>query len=187
MQITNAVVYATIIYTQFSIGKQITSKMMKELSTLFEFRLEHATLKHAQAIGAVERSHGLLKRYSKIYKNQIQQDWHKYIDLAVFQQNTSYHSTIGCPPSLVFYRRISLNLIDLRFNNANIHKQKCNFDYVADMQCKMSTLFGQNKEALLKSFSKYRDYYDRKAKAVPSKVAEYCVLLSPKLSNNKTR
>ena len=47
----------------------------------------------------------------------------------------------------------------------------------------MSTLFGQNKEALLKSFNKYRDCYDRKAKAVPLKVAEYCLLLSPKLSN----
>ena len=47
----------------------------------------------------------------------------------------------------------------------------------------MSTLFVQNKETLLKSFNKYRYYFDRKAKAVPLKVAEYCLLLSPKLSN----
>ena len=98
-------------------GTQFTSKMLKELSTLLEFRLEHATLKPAQTIGVVERSHGPLKRYLKIYENEIQHDWHKYIDLAVFQHNTSYHSTIGCPASLVFHDRIPLNPIDLRFNN----------------------------------------------------------------------
>ena len=164
-------------------GLQFTSKMLKELSTLLEFRLKHATLKPVQTIGVVERSHGPLKRYLKIYENQIQHDWHKYIDLAVFQDNTSYHSTIGCPPSLVFHGRVPLNPTDPRFNKANIHKQKCNFDYIADVQSKMSTLFVQNKEALLKSFNKYRYYYDRKAKAVPLKVAEYCLLLCPKLSN----
>ena len=102
-------------------GTQFTSKMLKELSTLLEFRLEHATFKLAQTIGVVERSHGPLKRYLKIYENQIQHDWHKYIDLAVFQHNTSYHSTIGCPPSLVFHGQIPLNPIDLSFINANIH------------------------------------------------------------------
>ena len=157
--------------------------MLKELSTLLEFRLEHATLKHTQTIGVVERSHGPLKPYLKMYENQIQHDWHKYIDLAVFQHNTSYHSTIGGPPSFVFHEQIPLYPIDLRFNNANIIKKKCNFDYIVDVQSKMSTLFGRNKEALLKSFNKYRDCYDRKAKAVPLKVAEYCLLFSPKLSN----
>ena len=187
MQRPNAVVYAAFIYIPIIVltdqGTQFTSKILKELSKLLEFRLEHAIVKHAQTIGVVERSHGPLKRYLKIYENQIQHNWHNYINLAVFQHNTSYNSTTGCPPSLVFHGRIPLNPIDLRFNNANIHKQKCNFDYIAEVQGKMSTLFGQIKEALLKSFNNYRDYYDRKAKAVPLKVAEYCLLLSPKPSN----
>ena len=81
----------------------------------------------------------------------------------------------------MFHERIPLNPIDLRFNSANIHKQKGNFDYIAEVQSKMSTLFGQNKENLLKSFNKNRDYYDRKAEAVPLKIAEYCLLFNPKL------
>ena len=45
------------------------------------------------------------------------------------------------------------------------------------------TLFGQTKESLVKSFNKYKEYYDRKAAAVPLKLNDYCVMLSPKLSN----
>ena len=71
-------------------GSQFTSKMRKELSSLLEFRLEHATLKHAQTIRVVDRSHGPLKRYLKVYENEIQQDWHKSIDLVVFQHDSSY-------------------------------------------------------------------------------------------------
>ena len=44
-------------------GTQFTSRMLEELSTLLEFKIEHATVKHAQSIGALERSHGPLKRY----------------------------------------------------------------------------------------------------------------------------
>ena len=52
-------------------GTQFTSKILKELSTLREFQLELATLKHAQTIGVDERSHGPLKGYLKTYENQI--------------------------------------------------------------------------------------------------------------------
>ena len=45
------------------------------------------------------------------------------------------------------------------------------------------TLFGQTKELLVKSFNNYKEYYDRKAAAVPLKLNDYCVILSPKLSN----
>ena len=41
-------------------GSQFTSQMLHELADLLEIKLEHATLKHAQTIGVVERSHGPL-------------------------------------------------------------------------------------------------------------------------------
>ena len=46
--------YDTLVLSQHQ-GTQITSKMLKGLSTLLEFQLEHATLKHAQTIGVVVR------------------------------------------------------------------------------------------------------------------------------------
>ena len=156
--------------------------MLEELSTLLEFKIEHATVKHAQTIGALERSHGPLKRYLRIYENQLPRDWHKYLDLAVFQHKTSYHSTLACPPTLIFHGRIPQNPLDLRFSNKNIYHQQCQYDYISDIQSKMATLFSQTKENLVNSFNKYRENYDRKAKAAPLKLHDYCMLLSPKLS-----
>ena len=75
---------------------------------MLEIQSNHATVKHAQTIGLLERSLGPLKWCLKIYENQKKQDWHKYVDLAVFQHNTSYHTVLVCPPSLIFHGRIRL-------------------------------------------------------------------------------
>ena len=42
-------------------------------------------------------------------------DWHKYIDLAVFQQNAMYHTALGVSPTLISQRRVPLKPNDLRF------------------------------------------------------------------------
>ena len=55
-------------------GSQFTSRMLEELSTLLEIEIEHATVKHAQRIGALERSHGPLKQYLRIYEYQLTRD-----------------------------------------------------------------------------------------------------------------
>ena len=47
-------------------GSPFTSRMLEELSTLLEFEIEQATVKHAQTIRALERSHGPPKRYLRI-------------------------------------------------------------------------------------------------------------------------
>ena len=39
----------------------------------------------------------------------------------------------------------------------------------------------------MKIFNKYKQYYDRKAAAAPLKLHEYCVTLSPKLSNENKK
>ena len=164
-------------------GSQFVLKLLHELANVLEIKLEHATVKHAQTIGAVERSHGPLKRYLRIYEDPLQHDWHKHIDLAVFQHNTSYHTTIGCPPTLLFHGRVPMNPIDIRFNNRTLYPQSSRYDYISDLQSKMTTLFGHTKELLVKSFNKYKEYYDRKAAAAPLKLHKYCVMLSLKLSN----
>ena len=43
------------------LGTNFTSELMSELASLLEVKLKHASLKHPQTIGAVERTHGPLK------------------------------------------------------------------------------------------------------------------------------
>ena len=90
---------------------------MKELCWLLEANLEYATVKHPQNIGSFESTHPSLKQYLGIYEHKIKHDWHNYVDLAVFVQNTSYHPSIGCTPTFLFHGRQPITQIDLRFNN----------------------------------------------------------------------
>ena len=78
---------------------------MSELAILLEVKLKHASLKHPQTIGAVERSHGPLKQILKLNTEKEWKDWHKYVPLATFIHNTSYHSTTNCCPSTLFHGR----------------------------------------------------------------------------------
>ena len=48
------------------LGTNFTSELMSELASLLEVNLKHASLNHPQTIGAVERSHGPLKRILKL-------------------------------------------------------------------------------------------------------------------------
>ena len=114
---------------------------------MLELKLNHATVKQAETISPFERSHGPLK-YLKIYENELKHDLHKHFDLAVFQQNTSYHTVLGCSPTLVFEFRISLNSIILRFNNRTLPKYSIKFDYVIDLQTKLNNIFATTKNNL---------------------------------------
>ena len=69
-------------------GSQFTSKLMKDVTTLLDVELGHATVKHPQTIGLLERAHAGLKKTLKIYENTHHSDWHKFLDYAVFRPQT---------------------------------------------------------------------------------------------------
>ena len=83
------------------LGTTFTSSLMAELAGLLEVKLKHATLKQSETIGVVERSHDPLKRILKLNTSEQWNDWHKYVPLATFIHNTSYHSSINCCPTTV--------------------------------------------------------------------------------------
>ena len=64
---------------------------MSELASFLEVKLKLVSLKHPQFIGAVERSHGPLKQILKINTEEQWKDCYKYVPLATFTHNTSYH------------------------------------------------------------------------------------------------
>ena len=91
-----------------------TSHIIKEVAGVLVITLKHATTKHAQTIGLLERSHASIKQSLKIETGERRSLWHKYISIAVLNYNTSYHSSIGCEPSRVFHGRIPYNILDLK-------------------------------------------------------------------------
>ena len=106
----------------FDLGTSFVSELLHELTKLLEFHLEHARLKHPQTVGVVESSHSALKRILKLNTNEQWNDWFKYVQLATFIHNTSYHSAIGCSPTVLFHGRETIKPLDLRFNNTLIER-----------------------------------------------------------------
>ena len=95
-------------------GTAFTSHVIKEVAVVLGFTLKHATTKHAQTIGLLERSHASIKQALKIETGERRSLWHKYVSIAVLNYNTSCHASIGCEPSIVFHGRIPFNILDLK-------------------------------------------------------------------------
>ena len=95
-------------------GTAFTSNVIKEVAGVLGITLKHATTKHAQTIGLLERSHASIKQALKIETSERRSLWHKYVSIAVLKYNTSYHASIGCEPSRVFHGRIPYNILDLK-------------------------------------------------------------------------
>ena len=91
-----------------------TSIVIKEVAGVLGITLRHATTKHAQTIGLLDRSHASIKQSLKIETGERRSLWHKYVSIAVLNYNTSYHASIGCEPSRVFHGRIPYNNLDLK-------------------------------------------------------------------------
>ena len=75
-------------------------QVIKEVAEVLGITLEHATTKLAQTIGMPEQKHASLKKTLKFATGERRSTWHKYVNIAVLNYNTSYHTSIRCEPSV---------------------------------------------------------------------------------------
>ena len=94
-------------------GTTFMSHVIREKADVLGITLKHATKKHAQTIGLHERSHASIKQALKIETHDRSSLWHKYVNIAFLNYNTSYHTSIGCERSRVFHGRIPYKNLDL--------------------------------------------------------------------------
>ena len=64
-------------------GTAFMSNVIEEVAGVLGITLKHATTKHAQTIGLLERSHASIKQALKIETGERRSLWHKYINIAV--------------------------------------------------------------------------------------------------------
>ena len=113
--------------------------------------------------------------------------WHKYVQNAVMNYNTTYHETLGCEPSTVFQGRIPYNVLDLKLGIKPKWKTTPNSDIAEQLQKQIDEVRATTKDNIMLSYLKYKKYYDRKASAAPLKVIDYCYILNPKADNQSTK
>ena len=161
-------------------GTAFTSTSIAEITHILVITLKCATTKHPQTIGKMERTHASLKTNLKMACGEYRRQWHKYLPLAVLNHNTSYHASIGCEPTRVFHGKIPYNILDHKLGNNPNEQANPTTEFAEEIQNRTKILIDKTKQNITQSYIKYKEYYDRKAKAAPLKENDYCFVLQPK-------
>ena len=169
------------------LGTQFNAQVTHEVAAVLGIELKHATMKHAQTIGILERTHASVKTHLKAATGEFRNNWHRFLPLAVLNHNTTYHATLGCEPSRVFHGRIPHNILDYKLGYNPNPKYLPHTDVAEEVQRRMKILLDQTKKNIMQSYLKYKAYYDRKAKASPLETTDYCYVLNPKADTQATK
>ena len=135
-------------------GSAFTSQVITELMDKAGIKVSYATIKHAQTIGMIERSHQRLKQILKINISADRPQWDRYVNLAVMAHNTTYHQTLKCSPTEVFHGRVPYNALDLKVGNPLIPPRNS-----TDTQSLVDNLNARFKEThtnIIRAFHKYK-------------------------------
>ena len=166
-------------------GTAFMSHVIKEVASVIGITPKHATTKHAQTIGLLDRSHASSKQALKIETGERRSFWHKYINIAVLNYNTSYHTSIGCEPSQVFHGRIPYNVLDLELG-IGPHQQPIPTSQIAQEVLEQTEMIHQDvRKNTMQAYIKYKAYYDKKANVSKPKEADYVYILRPKAKGSK--
>ena len=156
-----------------------TSRLVDEIAEILGIQIKCATTKHPQTIGKLERTHASLKGNRKMASGEYRRQWHKYLPLAVLNYNTTYHSSLGCEPSKIFHGRIPYNILAHRLGLNPNPKIFPTTDFAEEFQRRTQILIDKTKKNIMQSYLKYKEYYDRKAKAARLGLGDYCYILQP--------
>ena len=168
-------------------GTAFTSTVIKEVAGVLGITLKHATTKHAQTIGLLERSHASIKQALKIETGERRSLWHKYVSIAVLNYNTSYHASIGCEPSRVFHGRIPYNFLDLKMGIRPQQIPPPDSQIAQDVLEQTETIFQDVRKNAMQAYLKYKAYYDRKANASKLKKSDCVLVLQPKADHQGSK
>ena len=159
-------------------GSVFMSQVTKELAAT-----KHAATKHAQTIWTLERTHRSLRKTLKIQTGERRSKWHKYINIAVFNYNTSYHTSIGCEPSRVFFESIPYNFLDFPLQILPAPDSRIAQDFLKQTEM----IFHDGRKNTMQAYIKYKAYWYKKANASKLKEQQYVHVLQPKTDHQGSK
>ena len=170
-------------------GSVFVSQVIHEVAEILGITLKHATTKHAQTIGVLERAHATIKTSLKMASGEYRKQWHKYLPIAILIYNTTYHSGIDCEPSRVFHVRVPHNILDHKLGlhfNPNIAPTT---DFPEESLCRTKILYDKTNKNVMQSNIRYKKYirYNKEAKVSPLKEKDYCFILQTKADNQGSK
>ena len=166
-------------------GTAFLSHAYKEVSGVLGITLKHATTKHAQTFGLLERSHASIKQTLKIETGERRSLWHIYVGIGALNYEISYHTSIGCEPSRVFHGRTPYNSLNLGIRP---QQQPIPSSQIAQDVLDQTEMIHQDvRKNAMQAYIKYEAYYDKKGNAPKLKEAEYVYVLQPKADHQRSK
>ena len=163
------------------------SHVIKEVAGVLGNTLKHATTKHAQTIGLLERSQASIKQALKIETGERRSLRHKYVNVAVLNYNTSYPTSVGCESSRLFHGGIPYNIVDLKMGIRPQQKLFPTSQIVQDVFDQTEIIHQDVRKNAMQAYIKYKAYYDKKANASKLKEADYVYVLQPKANHQGSK
>ena len=168
-------------------GAQFTSSLMTEVSRLISLKQLSTTPYHPMCNGLVERFNGSLKQILKRLCAEKPKDWDKYLGAVLFAYRDVPQESLGFSPfELVYGRSVRGPMSILRelwTKEIEDQQVKSTYQYVVDLREKLETTCQLARENLEKASSRYRAYYNKKAKDRDMEVGEKVLVLLPTSSN----
>ena len=161
-------------------GTAFMSHVLKEVAGVLGITLKHATTKHAQTIGLLERSHASIKQALKIETGERRSLWHKHVKIAVLNCNTCYHTSIGCEPSRIFHGRLPYKILNSKMGIRPKQLPVPASQIAQDVLDQTEMIHQDVLKNSIQAFIKYKAYYDKKANVSKLKEADYVYVLQPK-------
>ena len=168
-------------------GSQFRSEVIAEITQILETQISHASTKHVQTIGVLERTHASIKTASKISTGGRRSKGNKYVRIAVLNYNTTYNETLGCEPSTKSHGRTPYNVLDLKVGIKPKWKTTPSSDIAEQFQKQIDEVRATAKDTIMLSYLKYKKYFDCKASAGPVKINDYCYILNSKTDNQSAK
>ena len=168
-------------------GSKFRSEVVAEKTQILEIQISHGSTKHPQTIVIAERTHASIKTALKISTGERRSIWHKHVQNAVINYNTTYHETLGCEPSTVFHGRIPYNVLDSKLGIKPKWKTRRNSDIAEQLQKQIDEVRATGKDNIMLSYLKHKKYYDPKASATPLKITDYCYFPNLKADSQTTK
>ena len=105
--------------------------------------------------------------------------WHEYVNIAVLNYNTFYHTSIGCEPSRVFHGRIHYNVLDLKLGNRPQQQPISASQMALEFLGQTEMIHQDVRKNTMQAYINYKAYYDKKANASKHRKADYVYILQP--------
>lgn len=164
-------------------GSNFTSLLMKEVGRLLSVRQMTTTPYHPACNGLCERFNGTLKRMLMRLCEEKPKDWDRYIAPVLFAYREAPQESLGFSPFELLYGRTVRGpmaiLKELWTNDRTEPDIKTTYQYVLDLKERLEETCRMAHEELQRSSTRYKKYYDRKAKNRQYKVGDRVLLLLP--------